>query len=224
MVLVSRVKAAAAPRRSAVQVAHHRRLIAIAGRGRARRRHRVERRQVVRRQLDVQRGEVLLQVRDPLRAGDRDDVLALRERPGDGQLCRRAALGPGERLDLLDQRDVVREVLALVARRLQAPVVRRSGRRPCGWRRRAGRGRAGCSRRSRCRGGGTPAGSRARARGRTASTRSAAPRWGGPPRLARASPATPRRARGSRTLPSWTSLDSSPTVSSIGVERSMRCW
>src|SRR6188472_1344494 len=73
-------------RRSAVQVAHHGRLVAIAGGGRSGRRHRVERRQIVRRQLDVERGEVLLEVGDALRARDGDDVLALRQRPGDGQL------------------------------------------------------------------------------------------------------------------------------------------
>jgi len=50
--------------------------------------------------------EVLLQVGDALGAGDRDDVVALGEDPGEGQLAGGAAVALGEALDLVDEAQV----------------------------------------------------------------------------------------------------------------------
>src|SRR5690606_24601114 len=57
-----------------------------------------------------------------LGAGDRHDVVALRVHPGERQLAGRHALLARDLLDLGDQLQVAREVLALEARR-EAPVV-----------------------------------------------------------------------------------------------------
>src|SRR5690606_3627271 len=66
---------------------------------------------------------VLLQISNALRAGDGDDVLALRKHPGERQLSRRNAFLLRDLLDLLDQIQVALEVLALKARRAPAIVV-----------------------------------------------------------------------------------------------------
>src|SRR5262249_49837580 len=71
---------------------------------------------------DVERAEVLLQVRAPLRARDRDDVVALREDPRERELRGPAALLRGELLHAADEVEVLLEVVALEARR-HPPVV-----------------------------------------------------------------------------------------------------
>ena len=74
-------------------------------------------------QLDAVGGGVLLDAGDPLGAGDRGDVVALREQPGQGDLCRRGARLGGNGLDLVDDAQVALEVLAGEARVGLAPVV-----------------------------------------------------------------------------------------------------
>src|SRR5690606_3641398 len=54
--------------------------------------------QILARQLDIERPDVLLQPIDAPRAGDRHDVLALCEDPGERQLRRRTALLARHRL------------------------------------------------------------------------------------------------------------------------------
>src|SRR4030095_2347654 len=82
----------------------------------------IDARQVRGGQADVVRRPVLLEVLAALRAGNRDDVLALREHPGQGELARRGALLARDRLDLRHEIEVLLEVFALEAR-LEAAVV-----------------------------------------------------------------------------------------------------
>jgi hypothetical protein len=80
-------------------------------------------RELVGAQLDVRRGDVLLQTRAALGPGDRDDVVALGQHPCKRELRRRHALGGGELLDRGDEVEVALEVLALEARVPAAEVV-----------------------------------------------------------------------------------------------------
>ena len=73
-------------------------------------------------QLDAV-GGVLLDAGDPLGAGDRGDVVALREQPGQSDLCRCCARLSGNGLDLLDDAQVALEVIASEARVGLAPIV-----------------------------------------------------------------------------------------------------
>src|SRR5919197_4452927 len=50
-------------------------------------------------QLDVERADVLLETLDAARAGDRDDVVALREHPGESQMRRGHIARGGARLE-----------------------------------------------------------------------------------------------------------------------------
>src|SRR3954447_14864663 len=59
---------------------------------------------------------------DALAAGNRDDVVALREDPGDRQLRGRHAFRARDFFDAADQIEIAFEVLALEARRLAAVV------------------------------------------------------------------------------------------------------
>ena len=74
-------------------------------------------------QLDAVGGGVLLDAGDPLGAGDRGDVVALREQPGQSDLCRCCTRLGGDGLDLVDDAQVALEVLAGEARVGLAPVV-----------------------------------------------------------------------------------------------------
>ena len=74
-------------------------------------------------QLDAVGGGVLLDAGNALGAGDRGDVVALREQPGQGDLRRCGADLGGDGLDLVDDAQVALEVLAGEARVGLAPVV-----------------------------------------------------------------------------------------------------
>ena len=63
-------------------------------------------------QLKLVSGDVLLDASDPLGAGDRGDVVALREQPGQGHLCRCCTCLGGNGLNLVDDAQVALEVLA----------------------------------------------------------------------------------------------------------------
>src|SRR2546427_10420066 len=80
--------------------------------------------QVARGQHDLHGAGVLLEVAPPLGAGDRYDILALRQQPGEGELRRSAALLPRDRFHPRHQVEVSLEVLPLKARVVAAPVVR----------------------------------------------------------------------------------------------------
>ena len=74
-------------------------------------------------ELDVGRGRVLLEVAPALRARDRDEVVALREHPREGQLRGRDALLLGDLRDLGGQLQVGVQVLAGEARAAAAEVL-----------------------------------------------------------------------------------------------------
>ena len=126
-------------------------------------------------------------------------------------------LSVGDRLDRVDEAQVLLEVLALEARRVAPVVVRRqivdaldlAGEKAAPERAVGDEADAELAARW--------PGSRPRDRGSTASTRSAARRWGA--RRARGgwSPAPLRTGRGSAPCPGATSSAIAPTVSSIGV-------
>ena len=74
-------------------------------------------------ELDAVGGGVLLDAGDSLCAGDRGDVVALGEQPGQSNLCRCGTHLGGNGFDLLDDAQVALEVLSDEARVGLAPVV-----------------------------------------------------------------------------------------------------
>src|SRR5882762_2273263 len=74
-------------------------------------------------QLDAAGRDVLLDAGGPHGAGNRGDVPALREQPGQSDLCRCCARLSGNGLDLLDDAQVALEVIASEARVGLAPIV-----------------------------------------------------------------------------------------------------
>ena len=74
-------------------------------------------------QLDAVRGGVLLDAGHPLGAGNRSDVVALREQPGQRDLGRRCSHLSGNGSNLVDDAQIALEVLAGEARVGLAPVV-----------------------------------------------------------------------------------------------------
>ena len=74
-------------------------------------------------QLEAVGGGVLLDAGDPLGAGNRGDVIALGEQPGQSDLCRRGTRFGGNSLNFVDDAQVALEVLAREARVGLAPVV-----------------------------------------------------------------------------------------------------
>jgi hypothetical protein len=74
-------------------------------------------------QLDVIGGRVLLDAGDPLGAGNRGDVVALREQPGESDLCRGGSRLGCDGSHLVDDAQIALEVLAGEARVGLAPVV-----------------------------------------------------------------------------------------------------
>src|SRR5688572_7393709 len=79
-------------------------------------------RHLVRRQPHLERAEVFLEPVATLGAGDRHDVAAASEQPGERQLPRRAAVLAGKLLHLLDEIDVALEIF-LLEPRMSAPAV-----------------------------------------------------------------------------------------------------
>ena len=76
----------------------------------------VELRHVRRRKDDLDRRGVAFEIRAPFRPWDRNDVIALRENPGEGNLRRGGGLFLGKGLEPFDQRAVRVKVVALEAR------------------------------------------------------------------------------------------------------------
>ena len=81
--------------------------------------------QVGRRELHLQRPQVLLQVLPPLGPEEGHDVFALGEHPGERELRRAAPLPFRDRLHLLDQLEVLPEVVALESGSVPSVVVDR---------------------------------------------------------------------------------------------------
>src|SRR5918997_6904138 len=105
--------------RSAIYGAHRPRGVAIA----RRRGHLlIDTAQVVFSERHIACRKVLLEVLPAPRAGDRHDVLALSQDPGEGELSRRAALLTGKLLDLGGEALVVLERFALPAGAVAAEV------------------------------------------------------------------------------------------------------
>jgi len=71
---------------------------------------------IVGRELNLQRGDVLLEIFPPLGSWDRNDVVAFRQHPGERELCRLAFLFLGNRLDARQELQVLRKVVALETR------------------------------------------------------------------------------------------------------------
>ena len=69
--------------------------------------------QVVGREGHLLGSQVFFEPLGALGAGNGDDVLALGQHPGNGQLGRRAAFGRGQHFELVNQLPILAEVLAL---------------------------------------------------------------------------------------------------------------
>ena len=74
-------------------------------------------------QLDAVGGRVLLDAGEPLGAGNRGDVVALREQPGQSDLCRCCTRLGGNCLDFVDDAQAALEVLSGEEWVCLAPVV-----------------------------------------------------------------------------------------------------
>src|SRR3954464_13335501 len=83
----------------------------------------VQARQLVRAQSYVERFDILVEIGPPLGARDRNDIVALRQYPGQSELRGADALRLGHRLDLVDEGDVPVEILAGEARVEAAEIV-----------------------------------------------------------------------------------------------------
>src|SRR5687767_10160369 len=79
-------------------------------------------------QPDLRGTDVFLEMVQPRRPGNRDDAVALRQRPGQGELTHRAALLARQGVEPVEQREVAGEVLALEPRHVVADVFRRQRR------------------------------------------------------------------------------------------------
>ena len=112
-------RAIAAATWSAVDCGHVRLVVALAGGGG----EIVEPLDLLRAQLDAVGGRVLLDAGDALGAGDRGEVVALREQPGQSDLRRCGVDLGGNGLDLVDDAEVLLEVALCEARVGLAPVV-----------------------------------------------------------------------------------------------------
>src|SRR4051794_26446757 len=107
--------------RSARGEGHHRRRIAVAG-GRAERKGRLERRQLLGAEDEVDGLDVLFQVAPPLGARNGDQEGPLGQQPCQRELGWRGTAGGSKLGDAADELEVALEVVSLKTRRL-APVV-----------------------------------------------------------------------------------------------------
>src|SRR5204862_3579835 len=89
--------------------------IALARR-RARRNDAIDAREILRRELHVERAQILFEILAALRARDGNDVAALRKHPCQCQLRRRAVLLGRDPVDLIDELQVLREIVSLESR------------------------------------------------------------------------------------------------------------
>src|SRR6478735_3076927 len=80
---------------------------------------------IVGRELNLQRGDVLLEVFAPLGSWDRHDVVAFRQHPGERELCGLAVLFLRHGLDARHELQVLRKVVALETRAGTAVVIGR---------------------------------------------------------------------------------------------------
>src|SRR5262245_48575652 len=119
---VARTRMAFTPRASQVDALHPRLGVAQSGRRVARNRA-IDAAQLLGGEAHVHRPGILLDVTAPLRPGDRHDVRALGQHPGESELRGGALFLLGHLLDSVGQRQVVRKILALKARVVAAVVV-----------------------------------------------------------------------------------------------------
>src|SRR6266849_9186133 len=98
--------------------------VARAGGG-ARRRHFVNARQVLRREHDFHRTEILVQISASLGADEGNNLFAARQQPGKRELRGRAVFLPGDLLDAPDKLEIALEIFSLEARRIAAVVAGR---------------------------------------------------------------------------------------------------
>ena len=83
----------------------------------------IEAGEVILRELDVSGRGILLQIFSALRAGDRHDIVALRQSPRQSELSGRAFFLDGEFLHFMDEVEIFLEVLSLKARRVATVIV-----------------------------------------------------------------------------------------------------
>src|SRR6266852_5780377 len=119
-----RAKPASTVAASEVDAAHGLGGVARAGGG-ARRRHFVNARQVLRREHDFRRPEILVQISASLGADEGNNLFAARQQPGKRELRGRAVFLPGDLLDAPDKLEIALEIFSLEARRIAAVVAGR---------------------------------------------------------------------------------------------------
>src|SRR6266852_1265187 len=118
---------------SEVDAAHGLGGVARAGGG-ARRRYFVNARQVLRREQDFHRPEILVQISASLGADEGNNLFAARQQPGKRELRGRAVFLPGDLLDAPDKLEIALEIFSLEARRnagLRARLRKAPARAPC---------------------------------------------------------------------------------------------
>jgi hypothetical protein len=98
--------------------------VAQAG-GSAARGYFVDTAQIIGSQFEFQCAGILFQILAPLRAGDRNDILALRKQPGEGELTGHAFLLFGNELDAANEVEILLKILSLESWRIPAKVVGR---------------------------------------------------------------------------------------------------
>src|SRR5712692_5547287 len=109
---------------SEVDAAHGLGGVARAGGG-ARRRHFVNARQVLRREHDFNRPEILVQISASLGADEGNNLFAARQQPGKRELRGRTVFLPGDLLDAPDKLEIALEIFSLEARGIAAVVAGR---------------------------------------------------------------------------------------------------
>src|SRR6266550_3032836 len=82
----------------------------------------IDAREILAGKSNIERSDIFLQIFAPFRAGNRDDVVALRENPGKGQLRRRALFLVRDFFDAFHEIQIALKIFALKSR-CRAPVI-----------------------------------------------------------------------------------------------------
>ena len=79
--------------------------------------------EILRRQVNIERADILLQISTSFSSGNGNDVVPLGQHPGEGKLCGRAALFCSKPLDPIHQFHIPTEILLLETGHAAAPIV-----------------------------------------------------------------------------------------------------
>ena len=180
--------------------------------------------QIVRRELHAERAEVFFQIFAAFSAGDGNDVIALGEKPCKSELAGSAILFFGDGFDAGDQVEILLKIVVLETRRKATVVVwckilealdlageKTAAERAVGYKSDSQLARRGRE-------------FRPRDRASTTNIRFAERRWGELCERGESSPGKLRRGRYSGFCLARTRSARAPTVSSMGVLGSTRCW